>query len=97
MIAYMRALGLVLIALGIAGSVYCWRGAGADEAYFRAVKGVEKYPGNVLYQTELKMAEPRHMLLLAGAYGSAPAGLVLGSLSLSMGSVLSGVRRFGRR
>jgi hypothetical protein len=97
MVAYLRALGLVLVALGIAGSAYCWRAAGNDEAYYRAVKGVEKYPGNVLYQTELKMAEPRHMLLLAGAYGSAPICLVLGSLSLGMGAVLASVRRRERR
>lgn len=89
MVAYMRILGATLIVLGVAASVFCWRGARADEAYCRALRGLEKYPNNVLYQTEFKMAEPRHMLLLGGAFGCAPAGLVLGSLSLGIASILA--------
>ena len=88
MATYMRALGTLLIVLGILGTISCWRGVLADDAYYRAVKGMEKYPGNVLYQTELKMAEPRHMLLLAGAYGSVTTGIVLGSLCLGVGALL---------
>lgn len=89
MATYLKILGSTLVLLGMVGSVYCWRGAASDEAYYRARRGLEKYPGNVLYQTEFKMAEPRHMLLLAGAYGSATAGLVLGSLCLGVGAVLA--------
>ena len=89
MALYMRALGWLLIVLGIAGTVSCWRGVVGDETYYRALKGMEKYPGNVLFQTEFKMAEPRHMLLLAGAYGSVTAGLVFGSICLGLGAVIS--------
>jgi hypothetical protein len=89
MATYMRVLGLALIALGFAGTILCWRGVTADDAYYRAVKGMEKYPNNVLYQTELKMAEPRHMLLLAGAYGGVAAGVVLGSICLGVGTLLA--------
>jgi len=89
MATYMKVLGALLIAFGIAGSASCWRAAQADEAYFKAVRGLEKYPNNVLFQTEFKMAEPRHMLLLGGAWASAPAGLVLGSLCLGIGAVLA--------
>jgi hypothetical protein len=85
---YLRALGAALIALGVAASVYCGVAARADDAYFRALRGLQKYPNNVLYQTELKMAEPRHMLLLAGAFTAAPAGFVLGSLCLGLAAVL---------
>lgn len=85
---YLRALGNALIALGLIGSVYCGISARADEAYFRAARALQKYPNNVLYQTELKMAEPRHMLLLAGAFTAAPAGCVLGSLALGLAAVL---------
>ena len=86
---YMKFLGIALIAGGLGGSAYCWNAASNDDAYFQALKGLEKYPGNVLYQTEFKMAEPRHMLLLGGAYGAASAGLVLGSLCLGVGQLLS--------
>jgi len=85
---YLRALGITLIALGFIGSVYCGLGAHSDEAYFHAALALKKYPNNVLYQTELKMAEPRHMLLLAGAFTAAPAGFVLGSLALGLGAVI---------
>ena len=89
MSAYMKALGLVLVVLGMAGSIYCWRAAASDEVYFRALRGYERYPGNVLYLQELKMAEPRHMLLLGGAWSAAPAGLVAGSLCLALAGLLA--------
>lgn len=88
MVGYLRILGALLVAGGIAGSLVCARAAANDEAYFRALKGLEKYPANVLYQTEFKMAEPRHMILLAGAWASAPTGLVFGSLCLGLASLL---------
>ncbi|MFQ5479477.1 MAG: hypothetical protein ACE5E4_12785 [Candidatus Binatia bacterium] len=88
MVWYMRLLGSALITLGLVGSLLCWNGAANDEVYYRALRGLEKYPGNVLYRTELKMAEPRHMLLLAGAFAAFPAGLVLGSLCLGLGTLL---------
>jgi len=90
---YLKILGSALIVLGVVGSIVCWRGVVGDEAYFRALKGLEKYPGNVLYQTEFKMAEPRHMLLLGGAYSSAATGIVLGSLCLGIGAVLTRLPR----
>jgi len=85
---YMRTVGVVLTVLGIAASVACWRGVVEDEAYYRALRGFERYPGNVLYLQELKMAEPRHMLLVAGAWSAAPAAVVLGGICLALGSLL---------
>ncbi len=93
MILYMRVLGSLLIVLGLAGSLAAWQGVENDEAYHKALKGLEKYPGNVLYQTEFKMAEPRHMLLLGGAWAAAPTGLVLGSICLGVASSLAALRR----
>ncbi|MFT4572392.1 MAG: hypothetical protein ACI91F_003294, partial [Candidatus Binatia bacterium] len=90
---YMRILGSLLIVLGLAGSWTAWQGANADEVYFRALKGLEKYPGNILYHTEFKMAEPRHMLLLGGAWASAPGGVVLGSICLGVASILASGKR----
>lgn len=88
MARYLQLMGSVLCILGLVGSLYCMAAANSDEAYFSAAKALEKYPGNVLYTTEFKMAEPRHMLLLAGASASAPLGLILGSLCLGLASVL---------
>ncbi len=93
MAAYLKALALVVLLAGVAGSVLCWNAARSDEAYFRALKGLEKYPGNVLYKTELKMAEPRHLLLVAGAAGAAPLALVISSGLLGLAVVLERQRR----
>ncbi len=88
MATYLKALALVVFLAGTAGSALCWRAARGDEAYYRALKGVEKYPGNVLYKTELKMAEPRHIALVAGAAGAAPTGLVVASVLLGLAKII---------
>jgi len=87
--AYLKALGWSVIVVGFAASLACWRGVAADEAYYKALKGLSKYPGNVLYVTDLKLAEPRHMLLLGGAFGFVTAGLVFGSMCLGLGTLLA--------
>ena len=86
---YLRSLGIVLIGLGIGGSVYFAVLLNADEAYYRAVRALAKYPNNVLFQTEVKMAEPRHMLLAFGTFAAAPGGVILGSLCLGIASLLA--------
>ncbi len=88
MAAYLKLLGALFIAAGILGSIYCWQGVGSDEAYFKARRGLEKYPGNVLFVTEFRMAEPRHMLLVSGTFSAAPIGVVLGSLCIGVGLLL---------
>lgn len=92
MATYLKLLGTLLILAGLAGSVFCWQGALHDEAYFRALRALEKYPGNVLYTTEFRVAQPRHMLLVAGAYASGALGVVLGSLSVGLGVLIGRVR-----
>lgn len=92
MAVYMRVLGAFLCAAGIVASVLCYQAMTEDEDYYNALRAIEKYPGNVLYTTELKMAEPRHMLLAAGAASAAPVGLVLGSICLGIGSLLAAGR-----
>jgi hypothetical protein len=88
MAAYLRGLGLVLCTLGVVASVWCTIGLFGDDDYYDALKALEKYPNNVLYTTELKIAEPRHMLLTAGAFASAPVGFILGSICIGIGAVL---------
>ena len=89
MAIYMRVLGWSLIVVGLVASLACWRGVAGDDAYYRALKGLSKYPDNVLYVNDLKLAEPRHMLLLAGAYGFGTAGLVFGSMSLALSALIA--------
>lgn len=88
MIRYLVRLGWLLCILGVVGSVWCGIALVGDEAYYDAAKAMEKYPGNVLYTTEFKMAEPRHMLLAAGAAASAPAGVILGSICIGIAAIL---------
>jgi len=93
MATYMRVLGWSLIVAGFVASVVCWRGVNGDDAYYQALKGLSKYPNNVLYVTDLKLAEPRHMLLLAGTYGFGTTGLVLGSMCVALGSLAARSRK----
>lgn len=88
MARYLKVLGILLCVLGLAGSIASGLAAANDEAYFKAAKAMERYPTNVLYVTEFRMAEPRHMLLIAGAAAAAPIGLVLGSICLGIGALL---------
>lgn len=88
MATYLRGLGLLLGLLGVAGTLWCTVGVFGDEAYYDAARALAKYPGNVLYTTEFKMAEPRHMLLTAGAFASAPLGIILGSICMGIGVLL---------
>ncbi len=88
MATYLKALGWLLCALGVVATLYCAAAVVADETYYHAALAMEKYPGNVLYTTEFKMAEPRHMLLLAGAAAAAPIGVILGSICLGISRVL---------
>jgi len=85
---YLRGLGFLLCFLGVLGTLWCAFGVMTDEVYYDAAKALAKYPGNVLYTTEFKMAEPRHMLLTAGAAASAPLGLILGSICIGIGALL---------
>lgn len=97
MARYLRILGSILCVLGILGSLWCTVAVIGDETYYDAARAMEKYPGNVLYTTEFKMAEPRHMLLVAGAAASAPAGLILGSICIGISALLRGVVEIRRR
>ncbi|HYB99714.1 MAG TPA: hypothetical protein VEC57_11350 [Candidatus Limnocylindrales bacterium] len=89
MAGYLKGLGILLCVLGVLGTVYCGWGVWTDEAYYKAALAMEKYPNNVLYTTELKMAEPRHMLLLAGTFASAPIGIILGSICIGISTILA--------
>lgn len=95
MATYLRALGWLLCVLGVGATIYCTAACIGDETYYHAAKALEKYPGNVLYTTEFKMAEPRHMLLIAGAWSAAPVGVILGSICLGISHALRalGARR----
>jgi len=97
MASYLRTLGWLLCVLGVVATVYCSAAVLADEAYYHAVTAMEKYPGNVLYTTEFKMSEPRHMLLLAGAAAAAPIGVILGSICLGISRALGILSEVGER
>ena len=96
MASYLKGLGLLLCVLGVLGTLYCGYGVFTDEDYYRAARAMEKYPNNVLYTTELKMAEPRHMLLLTGAWASAPIGIILGSICIGISAILARLDRDAR-
>jgi len=90
---YLNRLGSLLIVAGIVASAYLGYAAWTNEDYYAKMRALAKYPTNVLYVTEFKMAEPRQMLLVAGAFAAAPAGIVFGSLCLGLAGVIGRDRR----
>ena len=93
MVRYLNLLGSLLIVAGIGASAYLGYAAWTNEEYYAKMRALAKYPTNVLYVTEFKMAEPRQMLLVAGAFAAAPAGIVFGSLCLGLAGVIGRDRR----
>ncbi len=85
---YLELVGGFLIVLSICASGYLGYAAWTNEDYYAKVRALAKYPTHVLYLTEFKLAEPRQMLLVAGAYAAAPVGIVFGSLCLGLAVVI---------
>ena len=57
MARYLKSLGSFLCLLGLVGSAWCAVAVFGDTVYYDAAKAFEKYPGNVLYQTEFNQLE----------------------------------------
>ena len=87
--AWLRVLGIVVLALGVGLGAYAATRAIGDTKFAEIVALYERHPDNLSIQAEYYPAAVRHSGLVAGAIGGVLGGLVFGSLLLGIASVLA--------
>ena len=89
MTAWLRLLGIVVMALGVGLGAYAGTRAAGDVEFAEVVARYERHPEHPLFQAEYYAAAARHYGLVAGAIGGILGGLVFGSLLLGMAMLLT--------
>jgi hypothetical protein len=85
---YLRALGMVVLVVGLIVCLFATRAALGDDAYYRAAFALERHADNVLFQAEYQFALSRHAALIAVAAVSGVGAVVGSALLLAMGSIM---------
>ncbi len=93
MSVWLRGLGMMVLALGIASGTTAGWFFLRDAGYAEAAAAYARHPGHPLFQADYYLAAGRHWGLLALSAAGWLFGLVGGSLLLGVGQVL---RRLGR-
>jgi hypothetical protein len=89
MAAYLKSLAAFVVLLGVlTGLGFVSRIAG-DEAYQRARMMRERNAGNVLFESEYRVAEAGHVFLIYSAVSCFLTALIGGSLLWGLGSLHS--------
>ena len=90
---FLRALGMILIVLGLAISGVSGWLLVADEHFREVAAAYARHPDHALFQTEYWTAAARHYGLLAAAVGGLLGGLALGGILLALTELLRRVPR----
>jgi hypothetical protein len=88
MSAWLRGLGIAVLALGIGFGGWAGTRAAGDAHFAEVAAQYERHPEHPLFQAEYDAVATRHYGLIAGAIGGVLGGLVFGSLLLGLGTVL---------
>ena len=90
---FLRALGILVILIGLTvAGVSGWLLAG-DEHFREIASAYARHPEHALFQTEYWAAAARHYGLLTAAAGGLLGGLSLGGMLLALGELLRRVPR----
>lgn len=87
MAAYLKSLAAVVVVLGVLMGVAFVQQATGDEAFRRARLMKERNPGNVLFESEFRVAEARRVFLFYSAVGCFLTAVIGGSLLWGVGSL----------
>jgi hypothetical protein len=91
--AFLRTLGVLVLALGtVVGVTAGWLVAG-DSRFREVAAAYSRHPEHPLFQGEYWAAAARHYGLLAAAVGGLVAGLSLGAMLLGLAELLRRVPR----
>jgi hypothetical protein len=89
MSAWLRLLGIVVLALGVGAGAYCATRALGDVAFAEVAAQYERHSNQWVFQAEYYPAAVRHYGLVACALGGIVGGLVFGSLLLGVGALVA--------
>ena len=89
MTAWLRLLGIVVLALGVGLGAYAGTRAAGDAEFAEVVARYERHPEHPLFQAEYYAAAARYYGLIAGAIGGILGGLVFGSLLLGLATLVA--------
>jgi hypothetical protein len=88
MTAWLRVLGIAVLALGIGGGTYAATRAAGDVAWQEIAAQYARHPDHPLFQAEYYGAAVRHYAFVAGAFAGILGGVVFGSLLLGVATLL---------
>jgi hypothetical protein len=90
---FLRALGVLVMVLGLAtASVSAWLLA-SDEHFREVAAAYARHPEHVLFQADYWKAAARHYGLLAATTGGLLGGLSLGGILVALAELLRRARR----
>lgn len=87
MAVYLKSVAAVLALVGVLAGLRFASLAVGDEAFRRAALAKERNPGNILFESEYRVAQAGHLFLVYSAVGSFLIALVGGSLLWGLGSL----------
>lgn len=100
MAAYLKSVSGVLVLLALLTGAGFVRRVVGDDAYYKAKLMRERNAGNVLFESEYRVAEAAHVFLIYSAVGCFLVAIVGGSLLWGLGALHSKIdrqRRDGER
>jgi hypothetical protein len=89
----LRLLATVLLLAGLVGCALAIQAMLGDEAYHRALIGLEHHADNVYFEAEYQAALARHAAFIVAAIVSGVAGVVGGAILLALAAILRRVNR----
>jgi hypothetical protein len=93
MAAYLKSVAVLIILLGVLFGMAFVKRAVEDEAYHRATLARERNAGNVLFESEYRVAEAGHVFLIYSAVGCFLIAVIGGSLLWGVGMLHSKLDR----
>jgi hypothetical protein len=89
MTAWLRLLGIGVLALGVGAGTYAATRAAGDTAWTEIAAQYARHTESLAFQAEYYPAAVRHYGLIAGAVVGIVGGLVFGSLLLGVATLLA--------
>ncbi len=85
MAVYLKAVAGLVMLLGVLSGLRFVSLVRNDEAYQRAALMKERNAGNILFESEYRVAEAGHIFLIYSAIGAFSTALIGGSMLLGLG------------